>query len=109
MQQNVPAPPQEAARTSVQTCMHTCISRQTASLVLQYHLVTRAVHVQMLGSWPGLKGPGADVSEEQRHQKPQPYNFSIPWKCHLTTVPQMSCTLTHLFAIFSAHLAGLVR
>ena len=64
--------------------------------------------VQMLGSWPGLRDFGANVTEQQRHQKPQAYNFSIPWKCHLTTVPQMSCTLSHLFAIFSAHQAGLV-
>ena len=64
--------------------------------------------VQMLGSWPGLRDFGANATGQQRHQQPLAYNFSLPWKCHLTTVPQMSCTLSHLFTIFSAHQAGLV-
>ena len=73
---------------------------------------TQPVPAQMLGSWPGLQVAGGDGAQQKaqqlQQQTPEAYNLSIPWKCHLTTVAQMSCTLTHLFIIFSAHQAGLV-
>ena len=62
------------------------------------HVLNHALVLQMRGLWAGLP-----------FQPPQPYNLSVPDTCRMTTVSQMSCVLSHLFAIFSAYQAGQVR
>lgn len=59
----------------------------------------------MLGEWGGLPDDWRGATA----QGPQPFNLAVPWKCHTTTAAQMACLLSHLFAIFSAWQAGLVR
>ena len=61
--------------------------------------------MQMVGTWRGFS---TAVLPGLQPQPPQPYNFSIPASCPSTTVPHLSCTLSHFFTIFSAYQAGLV-
>ena len=78
---------------------------QLHKLVLRGRRYVRC-SVQMLGEWAGLP----QSWEGSKPQRPQPFNLSVPYKCHATTTPsQMACLLSHLFTIFSAWQAGLVR